>query len=186
MKAKILDSKTALIAMVLIIGLLRTSVCAVQAYAYQKTGQKWGSKTQTVYLDSSVKGAYLTGAKSAIVNYDNSTDAVMKQSTTQSKLPWKAAVKRVANSGWEGRSEWNYNKTTNKITSATSTINSYYCSGYSSAQLKVIWLHEFGHVWGLAHSVRKDRVMYTSASAAYKNGVRSLTSDEISGINALY
>ena len=51
--------------------------------------------------------------------------------------------------------------------------------------MRVLWLHELSHVWGLGHSTI-NTVMYTSASSAYYNGVRYLTSDDINGYNSLY
>lgn len=86
---------------------------------------------------------------------------------------------------WEGITYTTWDSS-NKLTSAISQLNKHYCDNYADATKRVVWLHELGHGWGLGHVTATKRVMYKSASGAYKAGVRALTSDEINGINALY
>ena len=76
-----------------------------------------------------------------------------------------------------------------KFYSTDAKLNMYYLPGTSTTdveRLRVVWLHELGHGLSLGHVANNTAVMYTSASQAYFNGVRYLTSDEIAGINSVY
>lgn len=154
------------------------------ALAYTTSGHKWRSSTRNVLILSSVTGGYKTQLISAITNYNAIRD--IKLSTTSiANCPWKASLVRNTSADWEGitYTKWD---TSNKLTFAACQLNRHYCDKYADAKKKVVWLHELGHGWGLGHVASTKRVMYKSASGAYKAGVRTLTSDEINGINALY
>lgn len=105
---------------------------------------------------------------------------------TTSGPTFTAANNNYGATGWEGHNEWNCLFA--NTTSSVARVNDYYAANLISnaARIKMIWLHEVGHGLGLGHVSTVARVMYTSASGAYNAGVRTLTSDEIKGINALY
>lgn len=153
-----------------------------QAHAYALNGSKWAKASQTIQI-SDISGKYKNALNLAVIDYSSNTDVTLKTSTKKQK--WTAEVSNYGKTGWEGISEWSLSKT-NYVTKATSKVNKYYASGYSTECLKVLWDHELGHVWGLGHVMNSKRVMYISASKAYKEGVRALTSDEKKGINRLY
>lgn len=154
------------------------------AFAYTKSGHTWRSSNRSVLILSSVTGSYRTQLISAITNYNSIRD--IKMSTTSStSCPWKASLVRNKSVSWEGITYTTWDSS-NKLTSAISQLNKHYCDNYADATKRVVWLHELGHGWGLGHVTATKRVMYKSASGAYKAGVRALTSDEINGINALY
>lgn len=105
-------------------------------------------------------------------------------STTEEGALWWASSGTYGNTGWEGLATWTCSG--GKATGANSKLNNTVLAGKPAARIKVVWLHELSHVFGLGHSNSKSRVMYTSASEAYLSGVRTLTSDEIAGYNYLY
>ena len=158
----------------------------VPAMAYTTSGSKWSARSQTVsFYQTSVKGNYLSGLRQAAANYNASTDARVTLTATLRGGKWSAIAQNYGATGWEGQSTWY--KSGGVTTKATSKVNIKYAASFNAARMKVLWLHELGHVWGLGHVSSIRHVMYTSASAAYLNGgVRSLTSDEIAGINKLY
>ena len=154
------------------------------ALAYAKTGHTWSSSSRNVLILSSVTGTYKTQLTSSIADYNAIRDVKMSV-TSIANNPWKASLVRNSSVNWEGitYTKWN---ASGKLTSAICQLNRHYCDSYTAARKKVVWLHELGHGWGLGHVASTKRVMYKSASAAYKAGVHALTSDEINGINALY
>lgn len=173
------------------VGMIAVAFAAVEAMvaiptaaqAYTTTGQKWGNANLRIYV-ATTSGDYRTSINQASSNYTSSTD-VNLTNTTDGGPAFSAANTNAGATGYEGHTDWNY--VGGRTTSAHSILNTYYLSGAPVARLKVVWLHELGHGLGLNHVSGTNRVMYTSASTAYTSGgVRSLTSDEISGINALY
>lgn len=152
------------------------------ASAYTTTGCDWG--TLNINVDGSYTSGYFsTGLDQAISNYYGSTNLYLRRQNSSGNS-FTAQNSNYGATGWEGNTNWScFFGTTN---SATARLNMYYLQSAPTARLKVVWLHELGHGLGLGHVSSAYRVMYTSASAAYNNGIRSLTSDETSGINALY
>ena len=155
---------------------------AAPASAYATTGAKWPA-TDIRSNYSYTNGDYRSGFTSAVGNYRINTD-VNLTGTLDSGPTFTARNTNYGATGWEGQASWT--APFNVTTSAEIRLNDYYLQGAPVARLKVVWLHEIGHGLGLAHVSTVARVMYTSATAAYNAGVRSLTSDEINGINALY
>lgn len=155
-----------------------------RAYAWTSSGSHWNGSTQRISLVQ-LYGNYQAGIVNAISSIDSKTD-VHFSFTTASEPSWKARVNNYGNTGWEGQSTWSYYL--GATHSADSKLNMYYLNPNTSvAQLKVVWLHELCHVWGLGHVDSINSVMYKSASEAYRRGgVRDLVSDDINGINHLY
>lgn len=123
--------------------------------------------------------------ENAVFEINQQTD--VNFSWTDSTSPsWKAYAADYGATGWEGQSQWNV--VLGSTRSASSKLNTRYLStGMPFDRLKVVWLHELCHVWGLGHVSGINHVMYQSASDAYlRGGVRTLTSDEKNGINNLY
>lgn len=87
---------------------------------------------------------------------------------------------------WEGYTNYYFNPITKINYKARSRINKHYTSNSNKTNIKVIWEHEICLGLGLDHVSSIKRVMYNSASAAYKNGITKLTADEKAGINKLY
>lgn len=170
-------------ALAVVLGLFVGLGVAVPAGAYTTTGCKWPSTNITI-RQNLVNGNFRTALGQARANYDNSTD--LSVSLTDNSGPTFTAVNsNYGATGWEGQNSWvcGFGVTT----SSQARLNQYYLSGLEPiARLKVVWLHELGHGFGLNHVSTVTRVMYTSASAAYNAGIYGLTSDEINGINALY
>lgn len=167
----------------ILIFMLLSIMSPCTAYAYSLSGSKWSSNSMTVTVSSAITGNYKTAISQAASNINSSTDVSF--STSNTGAIWSAVVKNYGATGWEGQSTWSYG-ISGKTSLADSKINSYYMpSSTAVAKLRVLWLHELSHVWGLGHS-NINTVMYTSASSAYSNGVRYLTSDDIRGYNYLY
>ncbi|RWZ68093.1 matrixin family metalloprotease [Labedella populi] len=154
------------------------------ANAYTHTGLRWA--TPNLRIDTSgASGASKTALSSAISHISDRTD-VLLLGTSATDPTWKARNGNYGATGWEG-----LNSTTQlagRTLSSLSRVNTHYVANTTAnqARIRVIWLHELSHGLGLGHVTSKTRVMYTSASVAYNNGVRNLTSDEINGINTLY
>ena len=108
----------------------------------------------------------------------------MSLTTTSDSTAFRAENSNYGANGWEGQNTWYCPLGVTHDSKAR--LNAYYLSGASVARLKVVWLHELGHGVGLDHVSTKARVMNTSASSGYYAGVRSLTTDEISGVNYVY
>ncbi len=153
------------------------------AFAYTTTGTKWPNGSLQIDWRY-VNGSFRTGLSDAVSNYNGSTD-VSLSAVDQSGPTWTATNTNYGATGWEGQANWaSFFGTT---TSCSMMLNQYYLSGTEPVtRLKVVWAHEAGHCLGLDHVSDSSRVMYTSASQAYFNGVTGLTSDEIDGINSLY
>ncbi|MDO5083631.1 MAG: matrixin family metalloprotease [Arachnia propionica] len=151
------------------------------SHGYTATGCRWGTKSPTISTRN-VHGKYSTAFYSAQSNINARTPVTLN--TTADGALWWAWNGNYGSSGWEGLSSWGCRS--GKVTGGNSRVNNTYLAGAPSGQIKVVWLHELSHVFGLGHVNSKKRVMYTSASEAYKNGVRSLTSDEIAGYRHLY
>lgn len=155
------------------------------AQAYVSNRCKWCS--QPIKVDSRyVNGNFYTAIKQAIANYDSATDISMTY-VDASGPGFSARNASYGATGWEGNTTWNC--VLKKFNSADAKLNMYYLPGTSTTdveRLRVVWLHELGHGLSLGHVANNTAVMYTSASQAYFNGVRYLTSDEIAGINSVY
>lgn len=156
---------------------------SAEAYAYAYSGSRWSSSYQAVTVNFTITGNYLTAINQAVSNIDSSTH--VRFETSGVGATWSAITQNYGNTGWEGQATWSYG-ISGKTSLAASKINTYYIpASVEVARMRVLWLHELSHVWGLGHSNR-NTVMYTSASIAYSNGVRYLTSDDINGYNSLY
>lgn len=152
------------------------------ASAYTTTGCDWG--TLNIKVDGSyANGTFSTALDQAISNYYGST-VLYLQRQNSSGNSFKAENSSYGATGWEGYTNWSCLYGTTH--SATSRLNQYYLGSAVTARLKVVWLHELGHGLGLNHVSSVYHVMYPSATTAYNNGVRALTSDEITGINTIY
>ncbi|WP_289093880.1 matrixin family metalloprotease [uncultured Bifidobacterium sp.] len=153
------------------------------AHAYTYSGSRFSSKSTTVTVNELMTGNYVTAINQAASDINSNTDVTFYTSNTGAS--WSALTQNYGATGWEGQSTWSYG-VSGYTSLASSKINTYYIpSNTPVAQMRVLWLHELSHVWGLGHS-NINTVMYTSASAAYRNGVRYLTSDDINGYNSLY
>lgn len=154
------------------------------ASAYTTTGCKWSSPNLTIDV-SLTNGVFRTAINSALNNYTLGTD-VNLTSTTSTGPSFTARNTNYGATGWEGQNY--YVCPFGNTTSSQARINQYYLFGTSDQEgrIRVVWLHEIGHGLGLHHVTSSSRVMYTSASQAFFNGVRNLTSDEVAGINSLY
>lgn len=171
-----------------LIGSCAVMVCigmlgSAPASAYVKNGCKWPASNLTIQVNSSVTGKYSTALANAAANYRNSTDLNLYTSTTK-RGSFQADVANYGADGYEGFT--NVACPLGVTTNASSRVNTHYLSSAVTARVQVVWLHELGHAIGLNHVTSTARVMYTSATTAYNNGVRSLTSDEVNGVNSIY
>lgn len=169
----------------LVLGSLMVFSAQLNANAYSTNGCKWGSAT--IKVDTRyVNGKFFTAIKQAISNYTSATDVTMSY-VDASGPGLKAENGDYGYTGWEGQAS--YTCALGRFIGVTARLNMTYLPSSSAShvpRLKVVWLHELGHSIGLGHVSTLKRVMYTSASAAYSAGVRSLTSDEIAGVNSIY
>lgn len=170
---------------ILLVAVAALLVTAEPSSAYTDGGCKWSSST--LYLDARyANGDYRTALTQATSNYTAATQVNLYVSGSGNSFHAENAS--YGANGWEGYTDWNCLNFGRK-SSATSRLNMYYLDGSSvtTGRRKVVWLHELGHGLGLGHVPSIYHVMYQSASQAYLNGgVRSLTSDEIAGINSWY
>jgi len=151
-----------------------------QAYAYENSS--WGNANLRIYV-ATTSGKYRTAINQASSNYTSATDLNLTNTTTGGPSFSAADVNNGAD-GYEGWTDWS--APVGRTISAHSTVNRHYVSGKTTANIKVIWLHELGHGLGLAHVTPVARVMHNPATGAYNAGVRNLTSDEVAGINKKY
>lgn len=169
-----------IISSLMVILLIITITPDAQAYSYSNS--HWSSKSQVVTLLGTVKGNYLAAAKQAVSNINSATKVSF---SAGSRLSWQATSQNYGKTGWEGESSYTF-LVSGYTKTAISKVNTYYIGSSSPvARRRVLWLHEFSHVWGLGHS-SPNTVMNSSASAAYSRGVRYLTADDIQGINSRY
>lgn len=160
-------------------------VSAPDAGAYTRSGCTWDSPSQKIET-SGVGASYIGGLRYAKENYNARTDVEL--TLTKADGPrWTAATGDYGATGWEAIANWNSNCETSGTYICRMRVNKYYVPATAgAARHKVIWAHEMGHCLGLNHVSASNHVMYTSASTAYRAGVRGLTADEVTGINALY
>lgn len=158
-------------------------VPALPAAAYTTTGCKWNSANLNIDYRY-VNGNFRSGIQQAASNYTYSTDTNLTL-VDSSGPTFTAQNNNYGATGYEAQATWNC--VGGWTYSGQARVNQYYLNGTEPlTRLKVVWAHELGHMLGLGHVSGTNRVMYTSASTAYNNGVTGLTSDEINGINALY
>jgi hypothetical protein len=173
-----------LAALAIALGLVIGTIAApAPAFAYTTTGCKWS--TGDLRIDwRYVNGNFRTAFSYARNQYTSGTD-VNLSTMDESGPTFKAQNSNYGATGYEANANWTC--PFGSTNSATVRINQYYLAGLEPAtRLKVVWQHEIGHALGLDHVTTRARVMYTSASSAYSAGVTGLTSDEVTGINALY
>lgn len=178
-------TRSAKLAALLVLSLVMLAAAARPANAYATTGCRWGSSV--VRIDTRyVNGYFFTAIKEAIANYSNSTDLTVSYEDNAGPN-FTARNASYGYTGWEGLNTTSCFLGT--MWTSDAKLNMAYLAGATSSEiprLRVVWLHELGHGFGLGHVASSSRVMYTSASSAYFNGVRYLTSDEINGINSIY
>ncbi len=156
---------------------------APDASAYTLTGCKFASGTQDVDAGPGVTGNYLNALTNARSDYTANTDVTLTSVAGTGNI--NSYVGNAGNTGWEAQAITHCVAGTTYW--ATVEINSYHLPSSSGlTRLKVVWEHELGHALGLNHVSSVARVMYSSASTAYANGVTGLTADDKNGINFLY
>lgn len=155
------------------------------AHAYSFTGYKMPKAIQTIYHGAGVSGKYKTALDSACAAYTKKTKVSLKKAAG-ANVVWQAKVANYGNTKWEGLTTINKANSNKVIASCESKVNTRYVSGKNSSYLAVLWMHELGHGWGLGHVPINKYVMYTNVATPYAGGVRTLTGDEIAGINKRY
>lgn len=130
-------------------------------------------------------GNYRTALGHAVFEINQQTKVSFKW-TTNTNYAWKAYSCMFGRTGWEGQAGWQLSNGRTKFASSALNIT-YLPSSLPLDRLKVVWLHELSHVWGLGHVKGINHVMNESASLAYlRGGVKTLTSDEKNAYKALY
>lgn len=154
------------------------------ALAYTKTGVSWTTGNLTIDYRY-VNGNFRTALNNSNSNYNAATHVYLKTTDTSGPA-WTASNNNYGATGWEGQATWSSDIFYHTY-ACNMQLNQYYLVGTEPlTRLKVVWEHESGHCLGLDHVSSATHVMYTSASQAYNNGVRGLTTDEINGINTMY
>lgn len=189
MRERHLESNSSLLNLIVLLSIflavLTVTPITPKADAYTLTGQKWSSSHIKMYNRANVTGKYRNSVNEALREYNKLT-SVNLSIKNNSETAWNNRVKSRNDVEWEARSTWKYDESTGVISKVLCTMNEYYADSYSQNKIKVVWEHEFGHSLGLDHVSGVKHVMYQSASTAFKNGVTTLTKDEINGINKLY
>lgn len=154
------------------------------AEAYERNGIKWPFPTQIISAYTDVTGNYSTALNQAITNFNTSTQVHLSR---HDGAPWVAQVQSYGAVDWEGMSKTNTGNGVYTVTWARSKVNTAYIPASTAvSRIKILWLHELCHVWGLGHTTNPRTVMYWNVATPYANGISSLTSDEINGINSIY
>lgn len=154
------------------------------AEAYERNGIKWPFPTQIISAYTDVTGNYSTALNQAITNFNTSTQVHLSR---HDGAPWVAQVQNYGAVDWEGMSKTNTGNGVYTVTWARSKVNTAYIPASTAvSRIKILWLHELCHVWGLGHTTNPRTVMYWNVATPYANGISSLTSDEINGINSIY
>ncbi|MEY2848616.1 MAG: hypothetical protein RI885_1281 [Actinomycetota bacterium] len=116
---------------------------------------------------------------SAAVSAWNVTDANLLSSSTAT---FKVTYRNDGASGYDGKSVFACGSTP-----GAAWINIYYTNSYSVTKRKCVWIHEIGHVMGMAHSSVSNAIMNSVSTSNYNLGLScQLVSDDTQGMNALY
>lgn len=150
------------------------------AQAYTTWGCRWSSSSISVNINT--VSAYSTAYNTAKSTWSNKTDVYIYSSSSS---PWNAVSAYYGNTGWDGQDTYTCNLL-NRRQYNTTYLNRTTLDSYPAAKKAVVAMHEFGHGIGLGHVSSQWDLMYSCAACAYDNGVRTLSSDDISGANARY
>ncbi|OZG56501.1 hypothetical protein AEAE_0989 [Aeriscardovia aeriphila] len=165
------------------------------AYAYSTYPAKWDSSIQMIRAYGDVSGVYSTALNQAIDNYNTQTHVHLSRNNNGKML---AQARYYGGTNWIGFKDGSQNVAgyTNsdadkyprkRITWADVMLNkSIIRPSTPIGKVRLIWLHELGHAWGLGHSDYVHTVMYANADQSYKSGVEYLTTDDVRGINSKY
>lgn len=153
------------------------------ASAFTKLGHRIRGKQLDITLVNS-PGAYAQGIQDAASVYRTHSDLTVNINNNSANY-CSSTTGYAGNTGWEAMASWSLGAG-NTVASATITMNRTYCDGKTVGNLSVVYQHEIGHVLGLGHVSSPRAVMNNSASAAYQNGVRILSADELAGLKEIY
>lgn len=184
----------AVLVFLLILG-VSSAIPTHSAYAYATVKAKWDSPIQMIRAYGDVSGSYSTALNQAIDNYNTQTHVHLSRNNN-GKMLAKAAY--YGNLGWGGVakeqvSAAGYTKRDGitypyqRITWADVMVNKNIIGPSSPVgKIRLVWLHELGHAWGLEHSKYVHSVMYPYVDQSYKSGAEYLTTDDVRGINSKY
>ncbi len=116
---------------------------------------------------------------STAVSAWNATQANLLTSSTAA---FKVDYKNDGASGSDGLSTWACDLHTGEA-----WVNIYHTNYYTTTKRKCVWIHEIGHVMGLAHSSSSTAIMNSISTSNYTTGLGcQLTSDDSQGMNSIY
>lgn len=153
---------------------------AQSAGAYTTTGCKYSSPNQSVGVTGLPSG-YVGNASSAVDLWSSQTDLNLTKVSLRTP---NAQVGNWGASGFAGQANWTC--AWGVTSGCNAQLNTYYTDSYVSNKKRTIWLHEFGHCFGLDHETINTAVMFHCAGCAYDNGQTGLHNDDKNGMNALY
>ncbi|WHS50226.1 matrixin family metalloprotease [Rothia sp. SD9660Na] len=156
------------------------------AKAYSLHGAKQEGKYLKIELVN-MNEKYRLAAITAGISYCLNTHITVHADIHPGGSRFTASHGNFGKTGWEARATWRTGFRSNIIKSGSIHMNEAYCNSMNGLNLRVVTMHEIGHLLGLGHSKLQNAIMYTSASHAFlRHNTFTPTNDDKAGLRKLY